>query len=218
MLQKPAPPRSCTGVADMCSRSPEISRNFTALQHYSKWQDARHLQNVFWCYWKNRRLQKNDQQTVCRWTVRCWTDQSDVNLIQELPCPAGNGTGPFDSALAALSASAKNASGLALTAFQIGQQVALQCVINSTTDWLTQTGWTFRTGPTWGADYLQRARHRELFFILICSAPGKFLASLFFWVLFFSELLCVHLGCWLLTIFIPFITKGWVSIVRSHVS
>ena len=71
---------------------------------------------------------------------------------------AGNGTGPYDTALADLSRAARNASGLALEAFKVGQQVATQCITDSQVDLVTTTGWTFRTGPTWGSDYLHRAR------------------------------------------------------------
>ena len=72
---------------------------------------------------------------------------------------AGRGLAPVDTALATLSATAGNASALVLTAFQLGQQVALRCIAASDVGLETMTGWSITNGAgAYGTDYLLRAR------------------------------------------------------------
>ncbi len=63
--------------------------------------------------------------------------------------------------LAALSTAATNATGLASTAFQLGRQVALTCILSSAANvgLVTSTGWTFHNNSgNYGSNYLLRAR------------------------------------------------------------
>lgn len=69
------------------------------------------------------------------------------------------GPEPMDTALEALSTTAGNATGLAVTAFQLGAQVALRCITASQVSLDTKTGWTIANGiGSYGIDYLLRAR------------------------------------------------------------
>lgn len=72
---------------------------------------------------------------------------------------AGRGVTAVDTALATLSATAGNASALVLTAFQLGQQVALRCIAASDVGLETMTGWSITNAAgAYGTDYLLRAR------------------------------------------------------------
>ena len=78
-------------------------------------------------------------------------------------CLAANKTSNSTQAqtLAALSTAATNATGLASTAFQLGRQVALTCILSSAANvgLVTSTGWTFHNNSgNYGSNYLLRAR------------------------------------------------------------
>lgn len=72
---------------------------------------------------------------------------------------AGRALTAVETALATLSATAGNASALVLTAFQLGQQVALRCIAASDVGLETMTGWSITNAAgAYGTDYLLRAR------------------------------------------------------------
>jgi len=63
--------------------------------------------------------------------------------------------------LTALSTAATNATGLASTAFQLGRQIALTCILSPAANvgLVTSTGWTFHNNSgIYGSNYLLRAR------------------------------------------------------------
>lgn len=73
----------------------------------------------------------------------------------------GLGAGSQGATLSSLSSSARNATGLASTAFEIGRLVARTCVLSPQTNvgLVTSTGWSFRNNSgSYGTDYLKRAR------------------------------------------------------------
>ncbi|KAA6420889.1 MAG: hypothetical protein FRX49_09030 [Trebouxia sp. A1-2] len=66
--------------------------------------------------------------------------------------------------LAALSTAATNATGLASTAFQLGRQVALTCILSPAANvgLVTSTGWTFHNNSgIYGSNYLLRAQDTQ---------------------------------------------------------
>ena len=92
-----------------------------------------------------------------------------------LLCCAANstslGTGSQGPTLSSLSSSASNATALSSTAFQLGRQLALTCILdanNISNVGFVANSWTFHNNSgVYGSNYMLRARKSSLLLLLI---------------------------------------------------
>lgn len=104
-------------------------------------------------------------------TDTCCARHSSEPLF--LCCAANStslGAGSQGPVLSSLSSSASNATGLSSSAFQLGRQLALTCILdanNVSNVGLIANGWTFHNNSgVYGSNYLLRARKSSLMLFL----------------------------------------------------
>ncbi|KAL0038112.1 hypothetical protein WJX79_003329 [Trebouxia sp. C0005] len=95
-----------------------------------------------------------------------WFNASAVYAETDPPANStGLGAGSQGPVLSSLNSSASNATGLASTAFQLGRQVAITCILdanNVSNVGLIANGWTFHNNSgMYGSDYLLRAQDTQ---------------------------------------------------------